>query len=346
MFQEAFFMREIGNCEDGSALPSNGPLTFEGKARSDEGTELHHFTGETACIKDIYIFNNEKNVLCGLNERLIIFPGVTKVRNRRPAPEIKQTPGKKGPIVDFSPKSRRGLMIEIAELENRPEAWQDFTFADDLMEGLSVKDRAREAARVFWRFQRCCERKGIKVDGIWKKEWKPRKSGRLKGEMIPHYHLLFICPGANESAYMDIFKVLAVAWVECSGTGEKDSALAVALHRKSYRTINSRKQAFIYVSKYVEKYDGHFVAQESIGRNWGKIGNPLKAIAQEIEMSLKNMIIFRRLLSKLIRRGSKRSRSFKKLVRTQCSQFFFLVEDKVIDQILAYIAGLQVEACY
>lgn len=44
-------MREIGNCGKAQALPSNVPQTLEGKAGSDDDTELRHFRGETACKK-------------------------------------------------------------------------------------------------------------------------------------------------------------------------------------------------------------------------------------------------------------------------------------------------------
>ncbi len=46
----------------------------------------------------------------------------------------------------------------------------------------------------------------------------------------------------------------------------------MACHSKSYRLIESQKQAMIYASKYVVKSDA-FHTDESIGRSWGTIGD-------------------------------------------------------------------------
>jgi len=189
-----------------SALPSNGLLTFEGKAGDDQGIELGSAGSDTACIIDI--FSSSHNDNNDLLEKLIVSEGVTKVRR-----DFKVTEeegflcggggggGRKGEVVTFSRKSRRNLMIKLAEMKSRFEFWQDFTFADDVMQGLSVKKRATFTSKVLKAFKLWLDREGYKIQGVWKREWRPRKRSILHGQYIPHYHLLYKIDGISEKEY-------------------------------------------------------------------------------------------------------------------------------------------------
>jgi len=326
---------EAGN--KAGSLPFDRHAWSKGNEGMDQDQGWAQGSKNDACISDIFISPNESSYL---NEHLIVYPGVTLVRNRLAYGSGRQVDGerkKRGKIVDFSNKSRCNMKVTMAKLKHCPEGWQDFTFADDLMEGKTVSEKAKFAAKCMWSFQRWCEKYGVSVNGIWKKEWKKRRSGRLKGEMVPHYHMVFSIPGADEEMYLWVFKRFAREWVEITGTKEKDKALRVALHEKSYRLITSTKQMQAYMSKYIGKDEG-FVFTESIGRNWGKIGDPLEADGRVIEMTFRDMVLFKRILRKLAKKGRK---SFKNRLKEMYSRFFMFLEERTVDRIIEYIDSSQ-----
>ncbi|MCX5832484.1 MAG: hypothetical protein NT140_11475 [Deltaproteobacteria bacterium] len=319
-----------------SAFPSNGPLTFERKAVKDYDNELEPDGNGHACISDILIHDN---INSELDEHLIVYGGVTLVRNRaktRYGDFVEGgnlNVGKRGPVTDFSNKSRRNMMVTMAKMDDPFEVWQDFTFADDIMEGKTIKEKAKLASYCLWKLKHWSVRYGLEINGVWKKEWQKRKSGALKGHYVPHYHMVYSVPNADQDMYNLIIKKLAVRWVKITGTQLQDKALAVALHHKSSRLIQSRKQMQIYMSKYIVKHDG-FVTDESIGRNWGKVGDPREGEGLQIEMTTKDMVLLKRCLRKLVK---KRRKHFGTMLKTQYNKFFIFIEKRTIDKIIKYI---------
>ncbi|MCG8632206.1 MAG: hypothetical protein MI863_00175, partial [Desulfobacterales bacterium] len=99
-----------------------------------------------------------------------------------------------------------------------------------------------------------------------------RKSGKLKGLYLPHYHSAFagLTPKQAKNWQMTCIMIL-VKWVEIIGT-EDENALVVACHKKSFRQIHHSRQAISYIGKYfsktseVEDENGEVI---SIGRAWG-----------------------------------------------------------------------------
>jgi hypothetical protein len=333
-------MREINNGDKSSALPSNDHSTFEGKARADQCPELTHYKVETACISDI--FSNSNNDDHDLLEKLIVSEGVTKIKRDFIVSEDEGFRlggggggGRKGEVVTFSRKSRRNLMIKLAEMKSPFEFWQDFTFADDIMQGLRIKERAKLSAKVLKAFKLWLEREGYKIQGVWKREWRPRLSGIIIGQYVPHYHFLYSIEGISKEEYFKLALLLARKWVDFTGTNECEKALRVALHPKSYRLIESRKQANVYVSdrKYISKY-GEYISEESIGRNWGYIGNPEFAENETFYMNQSEMVLLRRILKKFVRKNKTR---FRRMIVKKYSRFFVFIDRSTVHRILEWI---------
>src|SRR5271169_5371601 len=154
-----------------------------GSSASSQQSTAGDIEGVTACISDIFSNNNTED---DFMEYLIVSEGVSKVKRDFVVFYEKRLlggggGGRKGPVVMFSRKSRRNLMIKLAEMKSPFEFWQDFTFADDIMEGLTVKERAKLTSKILKAFKLWLGREGYKIHGVWKREWRPRRTGKLIG---------------------------------------------------------------------------------------------------------------------------------------------------------------------
>jgi hypothetical protein len=141
--------------------------------------------------------------------------------------------------------------------------------------------------------------------------------------------------GISEMEYFKLAKLFAQKWVEFTGTKNYEKALQVAQHSKSYRLIKSRKQANLYVSdrKYISKY-GEYVSEESIGRNWGYIGNPEFAENETFYMNQSEMVLLRRILKKFVRKNKTR---FRQMIVKKYSRFFVFIDRSTVHRILEWI---------
>jgi hypothetical protein len=296
--------------------------------------------GGHACTNDIFSSGHNDNN--DLLEKLIVSEGVTKIRRDFIVSEDEgfflgggSGGGRKGPVVMFSRKSRRNLMIKLAEMKSPFEFWQDFTFADDIMEGLTVIQKSKKTSKILKAFKLWLGREGYKIHGVWKREWRPRQSGILKGLYVPHFHFLYSLKGIFKNQYCELALLFARKWVEFTGTNEFEKALKVASHHNSYRLIESRKQANRYVSdrKYISKY-GEFVSDESIGRNWGYLGEPEFAENETFYMNQSEMVLLRRILRKFVKKNKK---NFRRLIAEKYRRFFLFIERSTIHRILEWI---------
>jgi hypothetical protein len=290
-----------------------------------------------ACIRDIF---SQSNGINRLGEHLKVFPGVTLVRNRVKIVSGKPSPGeagKKKPIVKFSDKSRRSMMMTLAMIEEALRFWQDFTFADDVMQGLTINQRAKYSSRCLKNFKQAMEREGLTINGIWKKEFVKRKSGELMGQYIPHYHFVYSLPDMDQEKYFGVAMKIAHKWVKITGTKNEDKALAVALHPNSYRFIESRKRMQKYMSKYMVKNELPVFA-ESIGRNWGFIGSPKMAEGEVIEVTEREMVLFKRCLRKIT--TNKAGYYFRVALNREYTKFFMMIEGSTV---IRYFEWLRVQ---
>ncbi len=175
---------------------------------------------------------------------------------------------KRGIITGMSKKSSNNLKKRIAR-SGRIDIWSDFTYSDDVMANLSISERAKKSNYHKEELTRYVKKKfGISL--IWKREWQKRKSGKLKGEAIPHFHVIF--GGLTEkqrSIWSSICIQILIRWVEITKTINPD-AWVVAINKKSYRKIENPKHAICYISKYFGKDQPIDLPEgESIGRCWG-----------------------------------------------------------------------------
>ncbi len=296
---------------------------------------------ETLVLSDIF---NQVNECNELDEHLKVHSGVTFIRNRAKQffgePNFRGGIGKRGPVTSFSSKSRRNMQLRIAMIEEPLRFWQDFTFADDVMEGLSIKERAKVAAGCLREFKQYLKREGIDFHGVWKKEWKRRKTGKLEGQFVPHYHMVYYVNGMDQKGYLDLCLKIAVKWVEFTKTKNSGHALSVALHHKSYRFVGSLKKAAKYMSKYISKHEG-FESTESIGRNWGLLGSPSTGDGNIIELTQYEMVLFKRLLRKYAKRARK---YFKATLRAQYRKFFIYMSRSTVLRILTWIKDFEASA--
>lgn len=325
--------RDYHKCEP---TAEGGDIRATGSQSKAEGIGKCH-----ACISDIFSNSGDDSEKL---EYLLVNEGVCRIKRDFKVSEEEAFlcgggGGRKGPVLTFSRKSRRNLMIKMAEMKRPFEFWQDFTFADDIMKGLSIKERSKLSSKILKAFKLWMEREGYKIHGVWKREWRPRQSGDLVGQYIPHYHFLFLVEGMTEKEYFELAKLFALKWVQFTGTSESSKALKVALHHKSYRLIRSRKQANIYISdrKYISK-NGEFVSEESIGRNWGYLGEPEFAENEKCYLYLSEMVLLRRILRRFVKKGKK---YFRRSISKKYSRFFVFVERSTMHRILEWIAESQ-----
>ena len=176
---------------------------------------------------------------------------------------------KRGIITNVSRKSSNRLKKFLASITDLG-LWIDFTFPDDVMIGKTLAQRRDFATQCLMKLKRFIHRIGLKE--IWKKEFTTRKSGKLKGLYLPHYHIALagLSPKQAKNWQSTCIMILS-KWVQIIGTDD-DNALVVACHKKSFRRIHCSKQAIAYIGKYfsktneVEDENGEII---SIGRAWG-----------------------------------------------------------------------------
>ncbi|MCM2283361.1 MAG: hypothetical protein NDI81_01170 [Desulfobacula sp.] len=179
---------------------------------------------------------------------------------------------KRGQIKNVSKKSSTRLKKRAARAGDL-SLWIDLTFSDDVLEKKSISERAQFSYYCLKRLTKYVkETFGLYL--IWKRENKERKSGQNKGEIMPHFHVLF--GGMTEqqnSKWIAICIQILMQWVQITGT-DNDDALAVAINKKSYRKIENPKHATCYISKYFAKTEPLDIPEnESIGRCWGTSNN-------------------------------------------------------------------------
>ena len=184
-------------------------------------------------------------------------------------PVLHRQPSKRGIITKVSRGSANRLKQFLASILDLG-LWIDFTFPDDVMVGKTLAERRDFANECLKKLKRFIHKQGLKE--IWKKEFTDRKSGKLKGMYIPHYHIALagLSPKQEKDWQLTCIMILT-KWIEIIGTDD-DNALVVACHRKSFRKIHNSRQAIAYIGKYfsktneIENEDGEVI---SIGRAWG-----------------------------------------------------------------------------
>lgn len=186
--------------------------------------------------------------------------------------------------------------------------WIDQTLADDVVRDLSEEDRCKAMTLIRKRYneriRRLTKKGKIKGRNMWTKEIQDRKSGELKGQLVPHLHNLLQFPeGISETEMYNEFVFRQQEWVKSTGTKDP-AAIKVALHEKSWRFIKNKKQAIVYVSKYTTK-EGEKGHELLTGRCWGICRSWKIQKSQVMRLTHKEHNIFRRVLVGLLKQNEK-----------------------------------------
>jgi len=165
----------------------------------------------------------------------------------------------RGPIRGFSRQSRMRMVRVCNKVDwqlTLPALFVTLTTPDEMAD-TSPAERTRQRES----FQRRMETfLGKKVSCLWRIEWKKRRSGKLKGKLVHHFHLI-IC------------NVEWIPWREL----RKWWALSIGstgILKTWIRKIETPLHCMSYLCKYLSKvpsldYAPYLRKDESIGRQWG-----------------------------------------------------------------------------
>jgi hypothetical protein len=254
----------------------------------------------------------------------------------------------KGEITRFTVKSRNEMIKTMCKF---PFSWgfrQEVTFADDVMRGLSQADRGKLGAKTMNAFQVAKRRRYPAVQMMWKKEWEPRKSGELRGVLIPHYHTLVYCAGWRPADYWEFGEWVARTWVRLTKT-EDQRALRVALHEKSMGLLRENDPYTEYFTKYVCKEQ--FGEGAGVGRFWGKLGPVVQIEGKPMVMSTEQVVRLKRVMrgvlkanqkyKKILPDGSvvvkKKKRQYEKSVRRPNFKGFVALREDSIHRLMEFL---------
>lgn len=257
--------------------------------------------------------------------------------------------GTRGAIHEFTGQSRKRMSIMMGNLENAPLWWHTFTFADDVMAGKTLAERVKFSSRVLKNFKKRVERKYPGIEAIWRREIEPRKSGMLKGEYCPHFHIPVFLPGITRETFTPIAADLLRMWIEQTGT--KDIYKAVLAHcdpdRPSIAWLDTEKMAQLYISKYSAKIqDSIEGGKVSLGRMWGTIGNPKEREPEEKGLGELQGYVLKRTLRKLAKsqyrsrtkKGKGAYKGHKRFLKNiTAGATWMMVKSETIDRIFEYM---------
>ncbi len=265
-----------------------GMVTIEPKEKPRVGAGLVYLKN-----KDGFLIENEDGSLAsaGVISACMVL-GRSSATNKRE--KIKQ----------FSTKSRRRLIKTLCRF---PHSWRfrfELTFPDDVMDGKTIEERARLACTVLHRTQDLIKAKFPGLQMVWKREWELRKTGRLKGELCPHYHCMAYGPNYEDKQYTEMYIYVALKWVKYSGTQEVQKAMSVIMHRGSYGYLKENDPFTSYFAKYVSKRST--IEGEGIGRFWGVIGPVEQAEGEEQRLTDRKTIQLTRFLRRYLHSTQKR----------------------------------------
>jgi len=173
----------------------------------------------------------------------------------------KPSPGARGECKGFSAQSRLRLLKELNKINWEKFGMANFitlTWPDDVMPA-NYMERTKQRHR----FLRDMEKKlRTRLTGLWRVEWKVRKTGINAGLPMPHLHLLLAT-----NRWFD-YQVVRKTWRKIIGAGD---ALATDVQRCPKGEI-----AAAYIAKYMAKHDSSPALDiptylNSRGREWGFI---------------------------------------------------------------------------
>jgi len=209
---------------------------------------------------------------------LRVHDGIAELKDKCEGREANFVDSQRGVITSCSSRSRKNLCLAIVDWAADPNAFTTGTFADDVFEEMDQLGRRDKSNQVLDRFQKRVVRRFPGAAGFWRREWKYRKYGLLKGRLVPHFHFMWHFPGLTEEESFEFLVQIQRMWVECTGSKHPD-AMRVALESKengdrAFEYLKGKTHVGRYISKYMSKPDntrGEEVVM-SLGRSWGRMG--------------------------------------------------------------------------
>lgn len=208
----------------------------------------------------------------------------------------------RGRIQGFSKKSRIRAMKKTASVKKGFFKYRfELTYPDDVMQGLTIEERAKLSSGHIHRLQDWVKRHYPGMGLYWKKEIKPRKSGDLTGEWVFHYHFMAGFEGKdwNNSQWIDFFWNLGLKWVKIIKTKQVWESTAVTLNPESFGPLTDQSYTR-YWSKYISKpteLEGFYT-----GRTWGTIGPIPYQEAEAYVIRGKQKVMLQRLVRRYLSR--------------------------------------------
>jgi len=170
-----------------------------------------------------------------------------------------QRGGKRGQVFDFSRSSRKRMLEMVSTIYWKKISHGLFitlTCPEDCWPNDSkVRNRWRY---LFFRSMEIYL--GKKIGALWRVEWKKRKTGRNKGKVLPHFHL--IVPNVK---YVPK-EVIGKFWKQATGSNEQVI--------RDVQRLTDRRKHEVYIAKYAAKgaevHRLDYVAYLNMaGRHWG-----------------------------------------------------------------------------
>lgn len=167
--------------------------------------------------------------------------------------------GKRKQVTDISAGARARLLRAIAEID-----WEEHLHGSFITLTLPDEYAALDYATLTkcrHVFIRHVEKEvGKQVPMIWRKEYKPRKTGIHKGKMAPHYHLACLAKVPIE------WERMLELWQKSIGTKAYVSVDIIP--------VKDAQHAAFYMAKYLTKEEGsgildYYTYLNSTGRVWG-----------------------------------------------------------------------------
>lgn len=217
--------------------------------------------------------------------------------------------GIRGNICGFSRASRKRMIEFMAKVRN----YGDMYFVTMTYDDMSWLQKHDDHHSDFEAFRRRFERAFPNFRAIWRVEVKERLSGILKGNNVPHFHLLVFTNRRDSDEDKEANEQGLQAW----GVGawgeilhaENPSFTTYGFH---VNQVRSRKHAYSYVSKYIAKMDEDGI---EAGRRWGRIGQFDTTSSESLVLSDDEALEFKRMVRKWLKNRNKEFQ--RKLARTR-----------------------------
>lgn len=321
---------------------------------------------ETACLSAIFSESVDCQINQGDNFILNVFPRRVELRNlehgRQPygygavfEVEDRWCPGhinkyesplnaihnqqvvtaKRGIIGGFSRKSATRMKKTIEDNLDDLKMFQTLTYPDEVFDGMTYEDRVKFTQAHLKRFN---ERlKYHNWFGFWRREFVSRKSGGLRGEVLPHYHCMLNNHGITNYNYVSKGQEVARWWVDTMKLDDLTAYHKALKVNSNYNHHGSRGNAFElldnkgavsrYVGKYMSKADQELIPDGvSIGRSWGRVGKVTQAVPVSIYLTKREMVRFTRICRGLYRSTAKNVRK-KYLSDHRVGAFIFMLAE-------------------